>query len=196
MSACDVCFIIFLYRPASTPHIYSFIHTTLLNRCIRLRKSRRTSHVRYHRRRSGRFFFMVHHHPSTTSTRAPSSPRTRPTHIDDTYDVYTTLGPPPNSLRRSPKAYRCNKYQEKPCYVIATTLSLHRMSSINHNYTPFFKIALSSLLLHSARLWIRMSTWFNCRPNAKRREVALIISFHLLLLLLPVIITPLPTQVN
>ena len=92
----------------------------------------------YHRRRSGRFF-MVHHHPTTTSTRAPSSPRTRPTHIDDTYDVYTTLGPPPNSLRRSPKAYRCNKYQEKPCYVIATTLSLHRMSSINHCSTPFFK---------------------------------------------------------
>ena len=85
------------------------------------------------------FFFMVHHHPTTTSTRAPSSPRTRPTHIDDTYDVCTTLGPPPNSLRRSPKAYRCNKYQEKPCYVIATTLSLHRMSSINHCSTPFFK---------------------------------------------------------
>jgi len=91
-------------------------------------------------------FFYGAHHPSTTSTRAPSSPRTRPTHIDDTYDVYTTLGPPPNSLRRSPKAYRCNKYQEKPCYVIATTLSLHRMSSINHHYTPFFKIALSSLV--------------------------------------------------
>ena len=37
VSACDVCFIIFLYRPASTPHIYSFIHTTQFNRCIRLR---------------------------------------------------------------------------------------------------------------------------------------------------------------
>lgn len=137
---------------------------------------------------------MVHHHPSTTSTRAPSSPRTRPTHIDDTYDGYTTLGPPPNSLRRSPKAYRCNKISRKTllCF-IATALSLHRMSSINHHYTPFFKIALSSLLLHSAaRLRIRMSTWFNCRPNVKRRECAPIISFHLL----PIIITPLPTQVN
>ena len=190
-----MCFIIFLYRPASTPHIYSFIHTTLLNRCIRLRKSRRTSRVRYHRRRSGRFFLKVHHHTSSTTSTLPTTPRMQPTHIVDTYDVYTTLGPPPNSLRRSPKAYRCNKYQEKPCYVIATTLSLHRMSSINHHYTPFFKIALSSLLLHSARLWIRMS-WFNCRRNVKRREVALIFSFHLLLLLLPVIITPLPTQVN
>lgn len=176
-----MCFIIFLYHPASTPHIYSFIHTTLLSRCIRLRQSRRTSRVRYHRRRSGRFFFMVHHHPSTTSTRAPSSPRTRPTHIDDTYDVYTTLGPPPNSLRRSPKAYRCNKYQEKPCYVIATTLSLHQMcpqSTIAAH--PSSKIAFSSLLLHSAWLRIRMSTWFNCRPNVKRREGAPIISFHLL----------------
>ena len=41
----------------------------------------------------------------------------RPIHIVDTYDVYTTLGPPMNSLRRSPTEYRCNKVSRKTLLV-------------------------------------------------------------------------------
>ena len=115
-----MCSIIFLYRPASTPHIYSFIyHTTLLNRCIY--QSAAVSAVRhayeYHRRRSGRFF-MVHHHTSSTTSTPPTTQRMRTTHIVDKYDIYTTLGPPTNSLRRSPTEYRCNKVSRKTLSVL------------------------------------------------------------------------------
>ena len=80
------------------------------------------------------FFFMVHHIPSSTST-LPTSLITRPTHIADRYDIDTSLVslvPPPNSLRRSPTAYRCNKYQEKPYillqrhYIIAPPYVLYQ----------------------------------------------------------------------
>ena len=136
VSACDVCFIIFLYRPASTPHIYSFIHTTQFNRCIglRLRQSRRHGMCTNIIDVEVAVFFMVHHIPSSTST-LPTSLITRPTHIADRYDMDTSLVslvPPPNSLRRSPTAYRCNKYQEKPYillqrhYIIAPPYVLYQ----------------------------------------------------------------------
>ena len=42
----------------------------------------------------------------------------RTTHIVDTYDIYTTLGPPTNSLWRSPTEYRCNKVSRKTLLVL------------------------------------------------------------------------------
>ena len=49
-----------------------------------------------------------------------------------------------DALRRNIVAI---KYQEKPCSFYCNGISLHRMSSINHHSTPFYKMALSSLLL-------------------------------------------------
>ena len=100
----------------NSTYLLLFIHTTLLNRGYQTAVV--SAYVMRALLSTPKWpFFMVHHHPSTTSTRAPSSPRMRPTHIVDTYDIYSSLGPPTNSLRRSPTEYCCNDIISSP-YVL------------------------------------------------------------------------------
>ena len=120
---------------------------------------------------------MVHHIPSSTST-LPTSPITRPTHIADRYDIDTSLVslvPPPNSLRRSPTAYRCNKYQEKP-YIL---LQRHYRSSVRPLSTTTTDIGRRRRLRY-----YESAVWYERRIHGsiavqivKRREGAIMCPF-------------------
>ena len=121
----------------------------------------------------------------------------RPIHIVDTYDVYTTLGPPMNSLRRSPTEYRCNKVSRKTLLVYCNgiisspyVLNQPPQHTLLQNKVVFVTTTFGSAADKDVFTGVQLPA--ECEEEGRCTYYFLPSTTSLL----PVIITPLPTQVN
>jgi len=117
------------------------------------------------------------------------------THIIDTYDVYTTLGPPMNSLRRSPTEYRCNEVSRKTLLVYCNGII---SSPYVLNQPPQHTLLQNSVVFVTTTFGSAADKDVYIQLPAECEEEGRCTYYFLpsTTSFLPVVITPLPTLVN